>query len=181
MKSKARPRIKPPGNVRLQYVRQPRRRAILGATIYFVQAGGAGPIKIGISVDLAARLRQLQDNNHERLRLLRSIKGTDAQEKLIHRRFSHLRVRGEWFRSEPELLSFIDQVTDFLGEQNPAGASPEINPPAVANNLAKKLSSEAVRYIRRSPKTEVVLSNQFGISRSLVGGIRRKERWKHVL
>ena len=31
-------------------------------------------------------------------------------ESAIHHRFRHARVRGEWFRPVPELLSYIDEV-----------------------------------------------------------------------
>ena len=36
----------------------------------------------------------------------------DKPEKLeaeLHQRFNALRIRGEWFRPEPELLSFIEE------------------------------------------------------------------------
>jgi hypothetical protein len=33
-----------------------------------------------------------------------------AGEKNLHKRFSHLRVTGEWFKPEQELLGFIDGV-----------------------------------------------------------------------
>jgi hypothetical protein len=38
------------------------------------------------------------------------IDGTPADERRWHARFAHLRVTGEWFRADPELLVAIDQA-----------------------------------------------------------------------
>jgi hypothetical protein len=35
--------------------------------------------------------------------------GTFKREKLYHRHFAVIRVRGEWFHKTPELLTFIEQ------------------------------------------------------------------------
>lgn len=80
--------------------------------IYFLQSGDPGPIKIGYtSRNVFARLDVLQVGNPEPLKLLRSVPGTQDDEQQLHRRFSGLLVRGEWFRPEPELLAFIDGIS----------------------------------------------------------------------
>ncbi len=71
--------------------------------VYFVHAA-SGPIKIGSTVDVATRLLELQVSHWEKL----SVVGVcHLKEHEVHDRFGHLRIRGEWFRAEPELLDFI--------------------------------------------------------------------------
>src|SRR3990167_8941455 len=43
-------------------------------TIYFIQSGGAGPLKIGRSDDPEARLAALQTAHHEKLYLVAAVK-----------------------------------------------------------------------------------------------------------
>ncbi len=47
------------------------------------------------------------------------------------------------------------------------------------NNMSK-LSSEEVLQIRNSKKSENVLGSKYGVSRALIGNIRRGEIWKHL-
>lgn len=77
-------------------------------TIYFIRAGEDGPVKIGTTEDLAARMRDLQVGNHEELRLVRTIEGGAGHEQFLHRRFGHLRIRGEWFRWHDDMLADFD-------------------------------------------------------------------------
>lgn len=43
--------------------------------VYFVQAGEAGPVKIGWATDPRARIADLQTGHYEPLRLIRIIEG----------------------------------------------------------------------------------------------------------
>lgn len=74
-------------------------------TIYFVTDGSA--IKIGYSATPDTRIRDLQIAHHTELKVLGCIEGEPRDEKRLHKQFAHLKVRGEWFRSDPELLDFI--------------------------------------------------------------------------
>ncbi len=56
---------------------------------------------------LAPRLQIMQTDNHEKITLLASAVGGPKEERELHRRFVHLRTRGEWFRPDPELLEYI--------------------------------------------------------------------------
>lgn len=79
--------------------------------VYFVQAmTDEAPIKIGISWDVYHRFHNLRTASPFELELLGTITGGKEREQEIHRRFAHLRMRGEWFRPAPELLAFIDEV-----------------------------------------------------------------------
>ena len=80
--------------------------------VYFIQAGDDGPIKIGHAMSPHARIWDLQAGNHVRLRLLAEIPGTEAAERAAHEAFSGQRIRGEWFRNEPPLSTFVALLTD---------------------------------------------------------------------
>ncbi len=75
--------------------------------VYFIQCGDHGPVKIGFTRSLGARIGQLQRDQSERLRVLAATPGTFQTERTTHARFAHLRIDGEWFRPEPELLAHI--------------------------------------------------------------------------
>lgn len=74
-------------------------------SVYFIQAAENGPVKIGVADDPVKRITALQTAHHENLRLIRLLDGDSELEKVLHRRFSDIHVRGEWFRFTPELLS----------------------------------------------------------------------------
>ena len=74
--------------------------------VYFVRSGDS--IKIGSASDFKRRSSSLQTASPEPLNVLAIVPGLD--EYKIHQRFAHLRIRGEWFRAEPELLEFIQLV-----------------------------------------------------------------------
>lgn len=78
--------------------------------IYFLQAGVGGPIKIGRATDLQSRIDGIQTGNHEKLTLLVAVTGQRMSETDIHALFDHLRIHGEWFRPEADLLAFIEEV-----------------------------------------------------------------------
>lgn len=74
--------------------------------IYFIQAGEAGAIKIGLAADPSGRLMQLQTSSASPLRMLRTFDGGRELEAALHRRFARLRLHGEWFKPDEELLRF---------------------------------------------------------------------------
>lgn len=84
-----------------------------GERVYFVQHGDGGPIKIGWTADLPARLTDLQIASPVALRVLGTVAGGESVERALHGRFHHLRVRGEWFRPDPELLDFVRAQAEF--------------------------------------------------------------------
>lgn len=79
------------------------------ATVYYVQRAD-GLIKVGFTGrPLQYRLSQLR-TEHGPLEVLATHKGGRDAERIQHRRFDHLRVTGEWFQPEPELLAHIDRI-----------------------------------------------------------------------
>jgi hypothetical protein len=66
-------------------------------------------IKIGFSKSSPARrMVHMQTGHPLPLYLVGSIPATKHQEAMLHRRFEHLRTRGEWFRVEYDLLDYIE-------------------------------------------------------------------------
>lgn len=76
-------------------------------SVYFIRAGKDGPIKIGVATDPAARLRDLQTAHHETLHLERVVDGERCAELWLHEHFSEYRLRGEWFRFHPSMLTIL--------------------------------------------------------------------------
>lgn len=67
-------------------------------------------IKIGFTIQPAKRMSSLQTANSRELETLLVAPSYMAEEHDTHQRFAHLRERGEWFRAEPELLDFIEDL-----------------------------------------------------------------------
>jgi hypothetical protein len=83
--------------------------------VYFIRSGDA--IKIGFTQDVVARLSALQTASSIPLELLASIDGDKAEEARQHRRWRHLRIRGEWFRADEELLRYIRALAGELAPE----------------------------------------------------------------
>lgn len=82
--------------------------------IYFVRnADGQGAIKIGTSIKLSVRIRELCGEYKCDLRVIAVISGRRREEAELHRRFAHLRTgnhhSSEWFHPRAELLDFIEK------------------------------------------------------------------------
>jgi Meiotically up-regulated gene 113 len=75
--------------------------------IYFIQSPEGDQIKIGTTLRMARRLRQLIRLRGTKLRVLAIVPGDHAREAELHRQFGHLRMEGEWFDPGPDLLKFI--------------------------------------------------------------------------
>ena len=86
--------------------------ATAGSWIYFIQAKGGGPIKIGLAANPASRLATLQTSHHKRLRILAARPGGRADEHDLHYLFAGLRLRGEWFRPGSELLAYVKALRE---------------------------------------------------------------------
>ncbi len=73
--------------------------------VYFVQSGERGPIKIGYSTCLLARLRTLQVGNPEKVSLLSLLPAGEEREAELHVEFVPYRLRGEWYSPVPHLVA----------------------------------------------------------------------------
>lgn len=81
--------------------------------IYFIQDTGGGEIKVGVAKkrQLMKVIGKLQLGNPSELKLLGVIPARNAGElqRELHTSFSDAHLRGEWFRSTPDLLAYIRQ------------------------------------------------------------------------
>ena len=77
-------------------------------TVYFLQAGPAGPIKIGATKYTERRLLALAHNLPQAARCLGVIPDAAKLEAKLHRQFKGCQIKGEWFAPTDDLLSFIE-------------------------------------------------------------------------
>lgn len=77
--------------------------------VYFIRAGTKGPIKIGITSlnGYDKRLATLQGAHYLKLSLVGYMFGGKEEEVRLHKRFSDIRLRGEWFKSRVDLTKYI--------------------------------------------------------------------------
>lgn len=69
--------------------------------IYFIEAKGAGAVKIGyVNAHLAKRLAQLQCGCPHELVVIGKIEGTRRMEQKLHLEMVGHTVRGEWFEAD---------------------------------------------------------------------------------
>ncbi len=82
------------------------------SVVYFVLCRHYGVVKIGYASKkrLPNRISQLQIGNWTSLELIACIDGRQKEERAIHKHYSQLRIRGEWFRYEEPLISFIESI-----------------------------------------------------------------------
>ncbi|WP_371594732.1 GIY-YIG nuclease family protein [Streptomyces virginiae] len=69
----------------------------VGSVVYLIGSVGSSLVKIGVTTQLAARLRSLQSSSPVRLEVLWSTAGDRALETALHQRFADRRAHGEWF------------------------------------------------------------------------------------
>lgn len=79
-------------------------------SVYFLEMGDF--IKIGRAVGVYARVRSLDKSLPLPTTLLHFMPGTCDLETDLHRKFKHLRSKGEWFRKAPELTDFIKELVE---------------------------------------------------------------------
>lgn len=79
--------------------------------LYFIAMEGPEAfVKIGIASAASIRISNIQACCPYPLRLLKLVEGGWDLEKSLHKRFAHLRVRGEWFRLTGDLEKLIEDL-----------------------------------------------------------------------
>jgi hypothetical protein len=77
--------------------------------LYFIQSGDDGPIKIGLSKNIRARLNQLQTSHHESLSVIGICRGGYFEERHLHKTFAAFHMKGEWFVPDIKILEYISE------------------------------------------------------------------------
>lgn len=78
--------------------------------IYFVTCLNSEnyPVKIGYSNSSAeARMVNIQNGNPNLLNVIGTFPGSITDERKLHERFAHLRIRGEWFVRAQEIIDYV--------------------------------------------------------------------------
>lgn len=97
-------------------------------TLYLVQAGSSGPIKIGFTYrTLIERVRELQTGASAPLRVLASAPAPEWIETELHSALADIHVYGEWFEDGLRLRRLARAVNDV---------APVIEPHIVADREA---------------------------------------------
>lgn len=76
--------------------------------LYFIRCGDA--VKIGMSSDPESRMQILSTGAPGKLYLLAKIPNSGNIEAECHRKLSHLRINGEWFRYTNEIDRLISEL-----------------------------------------------------------------------
>ncbi len=107
-------------------------------SVYFL----AGPdrIKVGYSSDMKRRVSQLRAVDMDELRVIGTISGSRALERVILRRLRPYRLRGEWYRDCDEVRAVM--AAALAGEFNEAAATL-----AKARDKERARSAEAARLL----------------------------------
>lgn len=134
-------------------------RGVPDGFTYFVRDGDA--IKIGFSDRPKKRIKSLATGSPRELEVLAVVPASVADEFNTHQKFAHLRIRGEWFRSDPELLDFIEEVKKFVDQEwlapEPPRAAKPIRIPKPVNPW-RKLRGQLI--VRRRGETNPAIFNR---------------------
>lgn len=88
-------------------------KAVMGTTwIYFIACPENGLVKIGQAKNIEKRLSSLRTSSPVEIRLAAAVRFVPECEQWMHAAFRHLRVKGEWFRAEPELIEMMRTARD---------------------------------------------------------------------
>ena len=79
-----------------------------GISVYFIQSGDNGPIKIGITEDVKRRVKDISALNPNAVTLLAYCGGGKELEELLHLAFSAERIKNEWFEPSNRILEVIE-------------------------------------------------------------------------
>src|SRR3990167_418824 len=82
-------------------------------SIYFIQVGDDGPVKIGYSTNPKERCRYLQSLHFEKLKIIREIDGDFRAERYFHKRFLSNKLRGEWFNFSHDMMTEAPYAIKF--------------------------------------------------------------------
>jgi hypothetical protein len=75
--------------------------------IYFAQRPSGGPVRTGILTGPATQSDDCRTELDPSFRMLAVVEGGIEEWRALLRRFSHLKVGGDWLRPGPDLLDFI--------------------------------------------------------------------------
>lgn len=84
--------------------------------VYFIQCNSTKNIKIGKSINVHERMKQIKGMTPSGIDLLATIDGDTDVEANLHKKFNKYSVHGEWFKPSRELMDFIKSIQDDAEE-----------------------------------------------------------------
>lgn len=114
-------------------------------SVYFVEAGKGGSIKIGTAIDVPSRIRDLQGANAKKLRLLVVIRGDHKTERELHRRFASERLNGEWFKGNGAVRTFVNELLAAPADERIV----ELPPPRVKRKRTMRVGRVQLPHVSR--------------------------------
>jgi hypothetical protein len=84
----------------------------MSEVIYFLHNPAAAAIKIGFSQRAMKRIRTHRFNHLEPLYLIGITAGNRVNERAIHSMLMEHRLRGEWFKTAPEVVQLANDVCE---------------------------------------------------------------------
>lgn len=110
--------------------------------IYFIKSARSNAIKIGVATDPRERLGNMQTGSIARLSIVAEMPGDERYEKILHAQFAEHRIRGEWFRCEGQLATFVSMLPAMY-------ALHERVPRVRQSKPDSKPDRELIKYIER--------------------------------
>lgn len=80
--------------------------------IYFVESSDGLRVKIGTTIRLSVRIKQLRAKYGEGLKIVAVTEGSFVEESKLHAGFADLRLEGEWFLFESPIRDFVRDHAD---------------------------------------------------------------------
>lgn len=96
-----------------KYMKESRKLRASGrrrSRVYFIQAEDVA-IKIGFTLNIKNRFRQMQMDCPLKLYIIGMIKGDRAAESRLHKKFKKYRRTGEWFQPHENIISYAKRNT----------------------------------------------------------------------
>ncbi|MBW4633917.1 MAG: GIY-YIG nuclease family protein [Iphinoe sp. HA4291-MV1] len=122
--------------------------------VYFIYCEKANAIKIGYSLDVAARLSSLQTGNPCKLKVLTIVLGGVREEKVLHNFFDTSRLLGEWFTLSECLVHYLLFINEQGVYKDPSTM------PAIAKKKKDSYYSRANANVAER-KLQAVLADEF--------------------
>lgn len=130
--------------------------------VYFIRAGRKGPIKIGRAKNPWRRLHQMRVGTHEELVLLAVQDGDQDTEADLHRRFSHLHLRGEWFWPKDDLQSYLATLPPIGPDKRKRVGRREPLPPALRHKVPADQAEVLWKNTTDYPTVKEALAHMVG-------------------
>lgn len=128
--------------------------------VYLALTSETRRVKIGFTAGaMRVRLAKMQTDNHERLTVIRWLEGNEETESLLHARYAHVRLRGDWFTFCETMLGDLgiaDIPPPAVPEPVAVGPTPELPTPSQIEaraELAGLTIPEVCRKAEIAPST----------------------------